>query len=375
MTFFSLFLCGSCFSFFFFDFTFFFSQNISPFFSSRQSFSSVGLFSSVFFVGLFSSVFFPLLLWNLSERTQLPYSTVVEIRNFIFLKTLLPLLVFLSREERKRERERALLFFFSLRSKVVGMMRFTVTTAASLKKTNDLSMQNSSTVVGKRIGQKRGTFVSNENRNAKARTGSRGIPIKAAKRGGGSGTRPYTLRSGDTLESIASKRKLNVETLRNMNKKIGSGTPKIGQTILIPSGALSARDLEIINGIAKINAPRTYIPRKGETIGDVITARKIDFAEVQKLNPEVKLGTFSGKESLKLPAGKYTVREREMLQGCGILPQDAVSIKLPGAESARNILVATVLIGAYSMYFAACRRYQKYGTKLFGNDREEDNQD
>jgi len=264
--------------------------------------------------------------------------------------------------------------FFSLRSKVVGMMRFTVTTATALK-TNNLRMQNSSTVVGKRIGQKRVTFVSNENRNAKARTGSRGIPIKAAKRGGGSGTRPYTLRSGDTLESIASKRKLNVETLRNMNKKIGSGTPKIGQTILIPSGALSARDLEIINGIAKINAPRTYIPRKGETIGDVITARKIDFAEVQKLNPEVKLGTFSGKESLKLPAGKYTVREREMLQGCGILPQDAVSIKLPGAESARNILVATVLIGAYSMYFAACRRYQKYGTKLFGNDREEDNQD
>lgn len=190
----------------------------------------------------------------------------------------------------------------------------------------------------------------------------------------GRGTRPYTLRSGDTLESIASKRKLNVETLKNMNKKIGPN-PKIGETILIPSGALSARDLEIINGIAKINAPRTYVPRKGETIGDVITARKIDFADVQKLNPDVKLGTFTGKESLKLPPGKYTVREREMLQGCGILPPDAVSIKLPGAESARNILITTVLIGAYSMYFAACRRYQKYGTKLFGNDREEDDQD
>ena len=285
-------------------------------------------------------------------------------------------LVFLSREEASKEekkRERKSAFVLSCCGRVVGMMSFTVTTTTALN-ARGLRMQNSSTLVGKRIGQKRGTFV-NENRNTKARNGSRGIPIKAAKQGGGSGTRPYTLRSGDTLESIASKRKLNVETLRNMNKKIGSGTPKIGQTILIPSGALSARDLEIINGIAKINAPRTYIPRKGETIGDVITARKIDFAEVQKLNPEVKLGTFSGKESLKLPAGKYTVREREMLQGCGILPQDAVSIKLPGAESARNILVATVLIGAYSMYFAACRRYQKYGTKLFGNDREEDNQD
>ena len=345
---------------FFLRFPFFFSKHQSFFFV-------VSLFSSVFFRRSFFVSLFSSPLWNLSERTQLLLLLLLEIEISFSSKLCCPFLFFF-REKRERERERALLFF-SLRSKVVGMMSFTVTTAAALR------MQNSSTVVGKRIGQKRVTFVSNENRNAKARTGSRGIPIKAAKRGGGSGTRPYTLRSGDTLESIASKRKLNVETLRNMNKKIGSGTPKIGQTILIPSGALSARDLEIINGIAKINAPRTYIPRKGETIGDVITARKIDFAEVQKLNPEVKLGTFSGKESLKLPAGKYTVREREMLQGCGILPQDAVSIKLPGAESARNILVATVLIGAYSMYFAACRRYQKYGTKLFGNDREEDNQD
>ena len=332
-------------------------------------------FSSVFFVrrSFFVSRSFFLSSLEFKRKNTTTTSTLLLWRSkFHFPQNFVAPFLFFFREKRERERERELLFF-SLRSKVVGM-RFTVTTAASLK-TNGLRMQNSSTVVGKRIGQKRVTFVSNENRNAKARTGSRGIPIKAAKRGGGSGTRPYTLRSGDTLESIASKRKLNVETLRNMNKKIGSGTPKIGQTILIPSGALSARDLEIINGIAKINAPRTYIPRKGETIGDVITARKIDFAEVQKLNPEVKLGTFSGKESLKLPAGKYTVREREMLQGCGILPQDAVSIKLPGAESARNILVATVLIGAYSMYFAACRRYQKYGTKLFGNDREEDNQD
>ena len=63
--------------------------------------------------------------------------------------------------------------------------------------------------------------------------GRRGrVEIRARKQGG-SGTRPYTLRSGDTLESIASKRKLNVETLRNMNKKVGSN-PKIGETILIP---------------------------------------------------------------------------------------------------------------------------------------------
>jgi hypothetical protein len=128
-------------------------------------------------------------------------------------------LVFLSRDEASKEekkRERKSAFVLSCCGRVVGMS-FTVTTTTALN-TRGLRMQNSSTLVGKRIGQKRGTFV-NENRNAKARNGSRGIPIKAAKQGGGSGTRPYTLRSGDTLESIASKRKLNVETLRNMNKK------------------------------------------------------------------------------------------------------------------------------------------------------------
>ena len=323
------------------------------------------MFSAVFFVSKHQS-FLPF--WNLSERT-----VVLEIELFLSLNFTSCFSSSFERrvERRERKRERAPLFVAV--AMVVSARSFTTTPTPTPANTNGLRMQNSSTLCGKRIGQKRGKFV-NENKNRAGARRSATMITKAAKQGG-SGTRPYTLRVGDTLESIASKRKLNVETLRNMNKKIGSATPKIGQTIVIPSGALSARDLEIINGIAKINAPRTYIPRKGETIGDVITARKIDFAEVQKLNPDVKLGTFSGKESLKLPPGKYTVREREMLQGCGILPQDAVSIKLPGAESARNILVATVLIGAYSMYFATCRRYQKYGTKLFGNDREEDNQD
>jgi len=36
---------------------------------------------------------------------------------------------------------------------------------------------------------------------------------------------------------------------------------------------------------------------------------------------------------------------------------------------ARNALGAMIGIGAYAMYFAACRRYQDHGTKLWGNDR------
>ena len=58
---------------------------------------------------------------------------------------------------------------------------------------------------------------------------------------------------------------------------------------------------------------------------DIIDARNISFEDVKKLNPGVNLGTFNNGEKLKLPPGKYTVREKEMLQGCGILPAETVN--------------------------------------------------
>ena len=85
--------------------------------------------------------------------------------------------------------------------------------------------------------------------------------------------RPYTLRAGDTLETIAQKRGMSVEEIRKCNsgklKEQGSEI-KVGETILLPAGKLSARDNEIIEGIAKINEPRIYPTRKGESIMDII---------------------------------------------------------------------------------------------------------
>ena len=71
-----------------------FVQLFFLFFFSKKTI--ISLFFEI--VSLFSSVFSSLL-WNLSERTT------VGDRNFIFL-TLLPPLVFLSREESKEERKR-----------------------------------------------------------------------------------------------------------------------------------------------------------------------------------------------------------------------------------------------------------------------------
>lgn len=66
---------------------------------------------------------------------------------------------------------------------------------------------------------------------------------------------------------------------------------------------------------------------------DIIGARNISFEDVKRLNPGMNLGTFNNGEKLKLPPGKYTVREKEMLQGCGILPPETVNpFKVGGAR-------------------------------------------
>ena len=185
--------------------------------------------------------------------------------------------------------------------------------------------------------------------------------------------RPYTIRKGDTLETIASKRKMSVSEVRKYNKKLGEGaTLAPGTTILLPAEKLSSRDQAIIDGIDKINEPRVYPTRAGETIEDIIAPRKISRADVERLNPGVKLGALKAGVKLKLPPGKYTVREKEMLQGCGILPAETLNpLAVLGTPLALKTLGAVAALGAYAMYFAACRRYQTHGTKLWGNDLPE----
>jgi hypothetical protein len=81
------------------------------------------------------------------------------------------------------------------------------------------------------------------------------------------------------------------------------------------------------------------------------------------------LGTFNNGEKLKLPPGKYTTREKEMLQGCGILPPETVNpLAILVSPNSLALFGAATLAGVYAMYFAACKRYQEHGIKLWGNE-------
>lgn len=129
------------------------------------------------------------------------------------------------------------------------------------------------------------------------------------------------MRKGDTLDTIASKRELDVKELLKLNHGIKPKDIKEGKTILLPAGRLSARDKEIIKGIGLFSY-RLYPVRKGEKIEDIMKPRRITRDELEKLNPSVKLDRLTANQVIKLPANKFTLREREVLIGNNVLPPE-----------------------------------------------------
>lgn len=158
--------------------------------------------------------------------------------------------------------------------------------------------------------------------------------------------RPYTLRKDDTLESIAEKRGFEVKELEKLNHSISKSELMEGTTIILPASALSERDKEIISGIGW--RYRTYPVRKGETMEEIISKRGISMAEMEKLNPNVDLHKLKTNQILKLPSGKYTIREREMLMGVAGVPSEFFQSK--GFAVSASVFGVVAVIGVIALW-------------------------
>ena len=135
--------------------------------------------------------------------------------------------------------------------------------------------------------------------------------------------RPYTVRKGDTLVSICSKRGLSETDMRALNKHVADlDALEPGRTILIPGGTLSKRDKLILAGI-ETGGVRHYPVREGETLEDIIAKRNISRDEIASLNPKLNLRKrLSPGTELLLPVDRFTIREMEALQGSGTVPSE-----------------------------------------------------
>lgn len=159
--------------------------------------------------------------------------------------------------------------------------------------------------------------------------------------------RPYTLRKDDTLESIAEKRGFEVKELQKLNHSIKKSELTEGTTIVLPAGSLSERDKEIISGIGWLSY-RTYPVRKGEKIEDITSKRGITMDEMERLNPDVNLQKLKTNQILKMPSGKYTVREREMLMGVAGVPSEFFQSK--GFTVSASVFAVVAVVGVIAWW-------------------------
>ncbi len=132
--------------------------------------------------------------------------------------------------------------------------------------------------------------------------------------------------------------------IKKLNSDVDLSKLPEGTTILIPANKLSARDKEILDGIGP-KSYRLYPVRKGEKIADIMIKRGILRTEMEQLNPGINLDRIKGvlfyiwpvcktcclrrpkhlrseHQILKLPANKFTKREKEMLTGSGLVPPE-----------------------------------------------------
>lgn len=164
-----------------------------------------------------------------------------------------------------------------------------------------------------------GSRASVQQRPARVQGPSRArLTVRAAVTDAFQEVRPYTLRKGDTIDSIAKKRGMTVQQVLDVNPDLNAVRLQEGNTILLPTGKLSKRDLEILSGIG--TGYRLYPVRAGESLSEIMSKRKIQLSELQALNPGVNLNRLAANQMIKLPADKFTVREREMLMG--IVPRE-----------------------------------------------------
>jgi len=77
----------------------------------------------------------------------------------------------------------------------------------------------------------------------------------------------YTVKEGDTIESIAAANKLKVSTITAANSLTGSSALKVGQTLVFPS----------MDGVY-------YAIQSGDTLWDLSTLNNVDIDEIIQLN-------------------------------------------------------------------------------------------
>jgi LysM repeat protein len=129
-------------------------------------------------------------------------------------------------------------------------------------------------------------------------------------------TARYTVRSGDTLGSIASRNGTSVSAIVQANRLTNANLIRIGQTLVIPKGGASAPGSQAPSGGAT-----SHVVRAGETLSGIAARYGVSSAQIVAANGLTGDRIYVGQRLRLVPASgtgarpstTYTVRSGDSL--------------------------------------------------------------
>ena len=123
-------------------------------------------------------------------------------------------------------------------------------------------------------------------------------------------TESYTVRTGDTVHSIARRFKVSPDDIMKWNKipdptKLGIGNQ------LVVSGSTPKTSPSISNNATSSASPEDYVIAKGDTFYSIARRHKMSLAQLRALNPDVSTHQIAPGQSLKV-SGKTPVKSRSI---------------------------------------------------------------
>jgi LysM repeat protein len=137
----------------------------------------------------------------------------------------------------------------------------------------------------------------------------------------------YTVRSGDTLSGIASKRGVSLASLLKRNRLKATSTIYAGQKLRIPGA--SGGSSSSARPVARASVTTTYRVRSGDTLGAIAARAKMPLGTLLKLNRLSMRSVIHPGQVLKVKASKaaaaratstarYTVRSGDTLSAIAV---------------------------------------------------------
>ncbi|MFN7066135.1 MAG: LysM peptidoglycan-binding domain-containing protein, partial [Aquificaceae bacterium] len=124
----------------------------------------------------------------------------------------------------------------------------------------------------------------------------------------------YTVKEGDTLQKIAKREGVDIQSLKSANKNLDEKRLKVGQKICIPVKAQAKKTEPTKTSQTKREeAYDLYTIKRGGKLEHVSKVTGVPLKEIERLNPELKGKWIQAGTKVKIPKQEQAKAKEEKI--------------------------------------------------------------